>query len=136
MRRLARGRLWYDLHIGEDIWNTIGNSRFTATYCWVSPVNLRPSATMRGATDFRTGTSANFRWTRGLVTLRQSSMLQDSQGSPFLRCRKGARLPLRLRSGIRSASRILSFLEDVQLVDSIVRITRMPTENDLRRWLH
>ena len=84
---------------------------------------------------FRTGTWANFRWTPGLATLRQSSMQQDSQGSQFLRCRKGARLPLRLRSGIRSASRILSFMEGLQLADSSVQITRMPNENDLQRWL-
>ena len=99
----------------------------------VSRVNLRLSVTMRGAMDFRIGTSANFRWTRGLVTLRQSSMQQDSRGSHFLRCRKDARLPLRLRCGIRTASRILSFLEGLQLANSSVRVTRMPTENDLRR---
>ena len=61
-------------------------------------------------------------------------MQRDSQGSLFLRCRKGVRLPLRLRCGIRSASRILSFMEGLQSADSSVRITRMPTENDLRLW--
>ena len=67
----------------------IGDFHFTAICYSVWRVNLRSSATMRGATDFRTGTSANFRWTPGLVTLRQSSMQQDFTRFPLLALSQG-----------------------------------------------
>src|SRR5262245_20813704 len=108
MRRLARDHLWHDLHIGWDIWNTIGDCHFTAICYSVSRVTLLSSATMPGATDFQTGTSAICRWMLGSVTLKQLSMQQDLQGFPFLHCRKAVLLPLRLRRGTRNASRIFS----------------------------
>ena len=117
MRRLARDHLWYGLHIGWDIWNTI----------WELPsyrdlllgltrefMLIRYDARGNGLSDWDVGELSLDAWVSDLETVIDA---QDSPGSRFLRCRKGARLPLRLRCGSRSASRILSFMAVLQLAE-------------------
>ena len=91
---------------------------------------IRYDARGNGLSDWDVGELSLDAWVNDLETVVDAARLTRF---PLLALSQGCAVAIRLRCGIRSASRIWSFMEGLQLADSTVPITRKPTANDLRR---